>query len=44
MLGCSIINYKWMDQIEKNDNIIVVAEGLTMYLSEKEIKDFPLNN
>lgn len=36
MLGCSIINYKWMDQIEKNDNIIVVAEGLTMYLSEKK--------
>ncbi len=39
MIGSSVIDSKWLDQIEDNDNIIVVAEGLTMYLSEDEIKN-----
>lgn len=39
MIGSSVTDYKWLDQIEDNDNIIVVAEGLTMYLSEEELKN-----
>lgn len=39
MIGSSVIDFKWLDQIEDNDNIMVVAEGLTMYLSEEEIRN-----
>ena len=39
MIGSSVIDYKWLDQIKSTDNIMVVAEGLTMYLSEEEIKE-----
>lgn len=39
MIGSSVTDYKWLNQIEKSDNILVVAEGLTMYLSEEEIKE-----
>lgn len=38
MIGSSVIDYKWLEQIEDKDNILIVAEGLTMYLSEEEIK------
>ena len=38
MIGCSITDYKWLNQISNNDNILIIAEGLTMYLSEDEIK------
>lgn len=38
MIGSSVIDFKWLEQIEKNDHILVVAEGLTMYLAEEEIK------
>jgi O-methyltransferase involved in polyketide biosynthesis len=39
MLGTSILDYKWLDSINKSDDILIVAEGLTMYLSEEEIKN-----
>ena len=39
MIGSSVTDYKWLDQIKSTDNIMVVAEGLTMYLSEEEIKE-----
>lgn len=39
MIGSSVIDFKWLEQIEDNGNIMVVAEGLTMYLSEGEIKN-----
>lgn len=39
MIGCSVMDFKWLDQIEDNDHIMVVVEGLTMYLSEEEIKN-----
>jgi O-methyltransferase involved in polyketide biosynthesis len=39
MIGSSVTDYKWLDQIKNTDNIMVVAEGLTMYLSEEEIKE-----
>lgn len=43
MIGCSILDYKWLDEIESSKSILVIAEGLTMYLSEDEIKKL-LNN
>lgn len=43
MIGSSVTDYKWLDQIDDNDNIIVVAEGLTMYLSEEEMKNLISN-
>ena len=39
MLGTFILDYKWLDSINKSDDILIVAEGLTMYLSEEEIKN-----
>lgn len=39
MIGSSVTDYNWLDQIKNTDNIMVVAEGLTMYLSEEEIKE-----
>lgn len=39
MIGSSVLDYKWLEKIKTNDNIMVVAEGLTMYLSEEEIKE-----
>lgn len=39
MIGSSVIDYKWLDQIKSNNNVMIVAEGLTMYLSEEEIKE-----
>ena len=38
MIGSSVLDHKWLDRIKKFDNVLVVAEGLTMYLSEDEIK------
>lgn len=38
MIGSSVLDYDWMSKIESSDNILIVAEGLTMYLSEEEIK------
>ncbi len=39
MIGSSVIDFKWLNQVENNNDILVVAEGLTMYLSEEEIKE-----
>ena len=39
MIGSSVVNYEWLDDIKTNDNIMIVAEGLTMYLSEEEVKE-----
>lgn len=39
MIGCSVLNYDWLNHITNNSNILIVAEGLTMYLKEVEIKD-----
>lgn len=38
MIGSSVLDYNWLEQINKTDNILIVAEGLTMYLREEEIK------
>lgn len=39
MIGSSVLDYKWMEKVGVSENILVVMEGLTMYLSESEIKD-----
>ena len=39
MISSSVTDLNWLDKIEfKDNNILVIAEGLTMYLSEKELK------
>lgn len=39
MIGKSITDLSWLDEITvKNQRILIVAEGLFMYLSEEEIK------
>lgn len=39
MIGKSVVDLGWLDEIgENNSSILIVAEGLTMYLSEKEIQ------
>ena len=39
MIGSSVIDFRWLEEIENSENILIVMEGLTMYLSEKEIKE-----
>ncbi len=38
MIGSSVTDFKWLEQVEKNSNMLIVAEGLTMYLLEEEMK------
>ena len=39
MIGSSVMDFKWLDQVETKNNVLIVAEGLTMYLSIEEIKE-----
>jgi len=39
MIGSSVIDFKWIEQIDNSKNVLIVMEGLTMYLSEEEIKE-----
>ena len=39
MISSSVLNYNWLDEIKDTKDILIVAEGLTMYLSEYEIKE-----
>lgn len=39
MIGSSVLDYSWLNQIDATDNILIVAEGLTMYLAENDIKE-----
>lgn len=39
MIGSSVADCNWLDVIDNKDNVVVVAEGLTMYLSSDEIKE-----
>lgn len=39
MIGSSVNDFKWLKQVETKNNILIVAEGLTMYLSKDEIKE-----
>lgn len=42
MIKSSVTDFSWMKKIEKAENILIVAEGLTMYLTEDEIKNLIL--
>lgn len=37
MIGSSVLDYDWLDNIDENNNILIIMEGLTMYLSRTEI-------
>jgi len=39
MIGSSVLDYSWIDQIKNPENVLIIMEGLTMYLSEDEIKE-----
>lgn len=39
MIGSSVIDFKWLEEIDNCENILIVMEGLTMYLSEKEMEE-----
>lgn len=43
MVGSSVTDAKWLNKIKTSENVLVVVEGLTMYLSEDEIKDLFFN-
>lgn len=38
MIASSITDFSWLDKIEYKNNVLIVAEGLTMYLSKDEIE------
>ena len=38
MISSSVIDNDWLNQIESTKDILIVAEGLTMYLAEEELK------
>lgn len=40
MIGKSVTDLSWLDEIKADrENILIVAEGLTMYLSEQELQN-----
>mgnify|MGYP001371617320 CR=1 FL=1 len=40
MISSSVTDLEWLNQIENNDShALIIAEGLTMYLTEEEIKE-----
>ena len=43
MISSSVIDFKCLEQIETKNNVLIVAEGLTMYLSVDEIKELLTN-
>lgn len=43
MIGCSVTDSKWLEEIKLSDNTLIIAEGLTMYLSEDEIESLIKN-
>lgn len=43
MLAGSVADDKWLKEIKPAESVLAVAEGLTMYLSEAEIKQLLIN-
>ena len=39
MINSSVLDYNWLNEINDSKNILIVAEGLTMYLEKEEIKE-----
>lgn len=43
LIPSSVLDFKWMDKLNKNKKILFIAEGLLMYLHEDEVKDLILH-
>jgi len=39
MIARSVFDYSWIDDINTNEHILIIAEGIFMYLTEQEVKD-----
>lgn len=39
MIGKSVTDFIWLDEVNEHDEVLIIAEGLTMYLSEEELKN-----
>lgn len=39
MIGKSVFDYSWFDEIPENMPVLMIAEGLLMYFSEDEVKE-----
>jgi len=39
MIGSSVIDYNWLNEIDDAKNVLIIAEGLTMYLEKDDIKE-----
>ena len=39
MIAKSVFDYSWIDDINANEHILIIAEGILMYLTEQEVKD-----
>ncbi|WP_220607436.1 class I SAM-dependent methyltransferase [Methanobrevibacter oralis] len=37
-ISSSALDFNWIDKIENKDNVLIIAEGFLMYLSEEEVK------
>ena len=39
MIAKSVFDYSWIDDINTNEHVLIIAEGILMYLTEQEVKD-----
>ena len=39
MIAKSVFDYSWIDDINANEHVLIIAEGILMYLTEQEVKD-----
>lgn len=39
MIGSSVTDYEWLERIKDSKNVLIVMEGLTMYLSKDEMSE-----
>ena len=39
MIAKSVFDYSWIDDINTNEHVLIIAEGIFMYLTEQEVND-----
>jgi O-methyltransferase involved in polyketide biosynthesis len=39
MIAKSVFDYSWIDDINTNEHVLIIAEGILMYLTEQEVED-----
>ena len=39
VIAKSVFDYSWIDDINVNEHVLIIAEGIFMYLTEHEVKD-----